>query len=316
MSQPFRLATGGRVDRSMLLSFQLDGSNYTGYRGDSLASALLANGVHLVGRSFKYHRPRGILSAGPEEPNALVSIDRGGGRYDPNMRATEVALFDGLSAITQNRWPSLRFDVGAVAGLFAPLIPAGFYYKTFMWPGWAWHKLYEPAIRAMAGLGRAPRERDPDRYASRFAHCDVLVVGTGPAGLAAALAASEAGARVILCDEQEELGGSLLSRPDLQLEGKPAWSWLADAASELVARANVRLLPRTTAFAYSCRISSVCWSALPTTPLSIAQTSRGSGSGRCVLARSSSQPERSSGRSSSRATIGRGSCWPALCSPM
>ncbi len=250
MSQPFRLATGGRVDRSMLLSFQLDGSNYTGYRGDTLASALLANGVHLVGRSFKYHRPRGILSAGPEEPNALVSIDRGGGRYDPNMRATEVALFDGLSAITQNRWPSLRFDVGAVAGLFAPLIPAGFYYKTFMWPGWAWHKLYEPAIRAMAGLGRAPRERDPDRYASRFAHCDVLVVGTGPAGLAAALAASEAGARVILCDEQEELGGSLLSRPDLQLEGKPAWSWLADAASELVARANVRLLPRTTAFAY------------------------------------------------------------------
>ena len=125
MSQPFRLATGGRIDRGTSLSFQLDGAAYTGYRGDTLASALLANGVHLVGRSFKYHRPRGILSAGPEEPNALVSIDRGGGRYDPNTRATEVALFDSLSAVTQNRWPSLRFDVGAVAGLFAPLIPAG-----------------------------------------------------------------------------------------------------------------------------------------------------------------------------------------------
>ena len=119
-----------------------------------------------------------------------------------------------------------------------------------MWPGWAWHKLYEPAIRAMAGLGRPPRERDPDRYATRYAHCDVLVVGAGPAGLAAAMAASEAGARVILCDEQEELGGSLLSRPDLQLEGKLAWSWLADATAQLRARANVRLLPRTTAFAY------------------------------------------------------------------
>ena len=250
MSQAFRLATGGRIDRATSLRFQLDGHDYVGHRGDTLASALLANGTHLVGRSFKYHRPRGILSAGAEEPNALVSVDRGGGRYDPNMRATEVALFEGLRATTQNRWPSLRFDAGAIAGSFAGLIPAGFYYKTFMWPGWAWHKLYEPAIRAMAGLGRAPTESDPDRYAARYAHCDVLVVGAGPAGLAAALAASEAGARVIVCDEQDEPGGSLLSRPGVQVEGKPAWTWLANAVGALRAAANVRLLARTTSSSY------------------------------------------------------------------
>src|SRR5690606_5195010 len=143
--------------------------------GDTLASALLANGVHLVGRSFKYHRPRGILSAGAEEPNALVQIDRGQGRHTPNVRATVQELYDDLAATSQNRWPSLAFDIGAVSGLASPLFPAGFYYKTFMWPRAAWRALYEPAIRAAAGLGTAPAGPDPDHYSSRHAHCDVLV---------------------------------------------------------------------------------------------------------------------------------------------
>lgn len=208
-----RTADGGRIDRSRVLSFTFDGRQYTGVQGDTLASALLANGVHLVGRSFKYHRPRGIFSAGAEEPNALVAIRRDSARYVPNLRATQIELYEGLQAESQNRWPSLDFDVGAVNDLISPFIPAGFYYKTFMWPQSAWHSFYEPKIRAAAGLGVAPSEPDPDRYTNRFAHCDVLVVGAGPAGLAAALAAAQSGARVILCDEQSELGGSLLSEP-------------------------------------------------------------------------------------------------------
>jgi len=213
MTRSFRTATGGRIERARALRFQFDGREYSGFAGDTLASALLANGVHLVGRSFKYHRPRGILSAGPEEPNALVAIRRDAARITPNLRATEVELYDGLEAYSQNRWPSLALDTGAVSGLLAPLIPAGFYYKTFMWPRGAWHRLYEPRIRAAAGLGRAPDRPDPDTYCNRFAHCDVLVVGSGPAGLAAARAAASSGARVILCDEQPQLGGSLLSLP-------------------------------------------------------------------------------------------------------
>ena len=155
-----------------------------GYAGDSLAAALLANGVHLVGRSYKYHRPRGILSAGAEEPNALVAVQRGGGRDTPNLRATQVELYEGLAAVSQNRWPSLAFDVGAVNDLLSPLLASGFYYKTFMGPrwlgsNWAWQRIYEPIIRNAAGLGKAPPTADPDRYASRFAHCDVLIVGAG-----------------------------------------------------------------------------------------------------------------------------------------
>jgi sarcosine oxidase subunit alpha len=252
MSQPFRLSSGGRIDRSTGLRFQVDGRNYLGHPGDTLASAMLANGVHLAGRSFKYHRPRGIVGAGPEEPNALFGIDRGGGRFDPNTRATQIALFDGLRAVSQNRWPSLTFDVGSLAGAFGRLMPAGFYYKTFMWPGWAWERVYEPAIRAMSGVGRAPNQADPDQYISRYAHCDVLVVGGGPAGLAAALAAAENNARVVLCDEQEELGGHLLSRPQQRIDGRPAWDWLETAVTQLRAM-DVRLLPRTTAFAYQAQ---------------------------------------------------------------
>jgi sarcosine oxidase, subunit alpha len=249
MSGAWRLVEGGRVDRTRRLRFRFDGRAFEGCAGDTLASALLANGIHLVGRSLKYHRPRGILAAGADEPNALVAIGEGV-RYTPNLRATQVELYDGLVAASQNRFPSLAFDLGAVTGLLAPLFPAGFYYKTFMWPAAAWHKLYEPAIRAMAGLGRAPTAADEARYISRFAHCDVLVVGGGPAGLAAALAAAEAGGRVILCDEQAEFGGSLLADPGATIDGMPSAAWLADALAVLARHARVALLPRTTAFGY------------------------------------------------------------------
>ena len=178
-----RLATGGRIDRSRPLRFSFDGHHYQGFAGDTLASALIANGVHLVGRSFKYHRPRGIVGAGADEPNALVTVARDAARRTPNLRATQIELYDRLAAESQNRWPSLTFDLSAAFGVAAPLLAVGFYYKTFMWPRAAWKRLYEPAIRAMAGLGRAPAWPDPDRYSRRFAHCDVLVLGAGPAGL-------------------------------------------------------------------------------------------------------------------------------------
>jgi len=251
--EPLRTAHGGRIDRSQVLRFTFDDRPYTGFAGDTLASALLASGVHLMARSFKYHRPRGVLAAGAEEPNALVTVRRDSARVTPNLRATQVELYEGLQAESQNRWPALVFDVGAINDLLAPFIPSGFYYKTFMWPKRAWHALYEPRIRAAAGLGKSPTQPDPDRYAVRHAHCDVLVVGAGPAGLAAAAAAADAGARVILCDEQSELGGSLLSaNPDAAptLEGRPAGRWLIDTLTALAGQARLTLLSRTTAFGY------------------------------------------------------------------
>jgi sarcosine oxidase subunit alpha len=246
----FRTPVGGRIDRNELLSFAFDGRTYQGYRGDTLASALLANGVHLVGRSFKYHRPRGIFSAGAEEPNALVTVGRDAARITPNLRATQVELYRNLHAHSQNRWPSLQFDVGRINDVLSRFFPAGFYYKTFMWPRGAWKSVYEPLIRRAAGLGRAPTLPDPDRYAQRYAHCDVLVVGAGPAGLSAALTAADAGARVIVCDEQAELGGSLLSDPAVGIEGQRCSEWLKGAVTRLKASARVTLLPRTTAFGY------------------------------------------------------------------
>ena len=250
MTAPFRLDAGGRIDRGRPIRFTFDGKPLEGLAGDTLASALLANGVHLMGRSFKYHRPRGLLSAGSDEPNALVAVRRDSARYVPNLRATQVELYEGLAAESQNRWPSLGFDVGATSDVLGAFIPAGFYYKTFMWPRGAWDRLYEPNIRAAAGLGRAPDEADPDRYANRYAHCDVLVVGAGPAGLAAALAAADKGARVILCDEQAEPGGSLLAEPQAAIDGRPAADWLADAIATLKANPRVTVLTRTTAFGY------------------------------------------------------------------
>ncbi len=238
-----RLAQGGRIDRGAPLTFVFDGQTYRGFAGDTLASALLANGVSLVGRSFKYHRPRGIVTAGVDEPNALFTIGTGAQR-EPNIAGTVVPLADGLVAESQNRWPSLKYDVMQLNGLAAPLLPAGFYYKTFMGPlkgSWMW---YEPAIRRAAGLGKATTEPDPDRYETHHGFADVLVVGSGPAGLAAALAAGRAGGRVVLVEQDNELGGSLLSEP----LDSPAAAWLSDIAAELAGFTNVRILTQTTAF--------------------------------------------------------------------
>ena len=250
MAASFRISGAGRLTPAKTARFTFDGKPLNGLQGDTLASALLANGVHLVGRSFKYHRPRGILSAGAEEPNALVSVERDAARRTPNVRATVQELYDGLSAHSQNRWPSLSFDVGAVNDVFSPFFSAGFYYKTFMWPKAAWKNFYEPKIRAAAGLGVSPDQPDPDHYSSRFAHCDVLVIGGGVAGIAAALAAAESGVRVILADEQAEFGGALHFESGAKLDGQDGFAWAQGAIAKLAAMDNVRLLPRTTAFGY------------------------------------------------------------------
>ncbi len=250
MTASFRIAGAGRLTPARTARFTFDGKPYTGVAGDTLASALLANGVHLFGRSFKYHRPRGVLGAGSEEPNALVTVSRDAARKTPNVRATVQELYDGLDAISQNRWPSLAFDVGAVNDLGSPFFSAGFYYKTFMWPKAAWKSLYEPVIRAAAGLGVAPDQPDPDHYSSRFAHCDVLVIGAGAAGLAAALAAAESGVRVILCDERAEVGGALHFEKGAAIDGEDGWTWAQKTAARLAAMDNVRVLTRTTAFGY------------------------------------------------------------------
>ena len=249
MTQAHRLPDGGIVDRTRPLRFEYDGVAYQGYAGDTLASALLANGIHLVGRSFKYHRPRGIYSAGTEEPNALVQLARGA-RTEPNVRATTVELYDGLAAASQNCWPSVRFDIGAINDGLSPLIPAGFYYKTFMWPPTPrWWLRYEHAIRHAAGMGRAAVDPDPDHYEHQYAHCDVLVIGGGASGLAAARAAAGGGARVILCDESAMWGGGLPDA-DATIDGRPAADWMAAAATDLALQPNVVALLRTTAFGY------------------------------------------------------------------
>ena len=244
--QAYRLRTGGLLERGRTLTFAFDGRSYCGHPGDTLASALLANGVHLVGRSFKYHRPRGILTAGPEEPNALIEL-REGSRREPNTRATTAELYDGLVAASQNRWPALRFDLMAINSVIAPILAAGFYYKTFMWPAAFWEKVYEPLIRRAAGLGRAAATDDPDAYEKASLHCDVLVVGGGAAGLMAALAAGRTGARVLLCEQDFRLGGRLIA-DDRVLDDRSSADWVAHTAAELAALSEVRVLLRTTVF--------------------------------------------------------------------
>ena len=246
-----RLPAGGRIDRGRTLAFTFNGKPYKGVAGDTLASALLANGVRLIARSWKYHRPRGIVSAGVEEPNAIVQLEEGAHAV-PNARATEVALYDGLRARSVHCWPGPERDVMRFAGLFSGLMPAGFYYKTFMWPKGLW-TTYERFIRKASGLGEAPAQPDASTYDKTTAYCDVLVAGAGPAGLAAALAAGRAGARVIVADEQSEPGGSLLSMPAgsaVRIGGRAPGAWLEEALAELRAMPHVRVLPRSTVFGY------------------------------------------------------------------
>ncbi|YCH22167.1 sarcosine oxidase subunit alpha [Pseudomonas sp. D1-3] len=249
MSQVNRLSQGGRIDRSQPLTFNFNGQTYQGYAGDTLAAALLANGVDVIGRSFKYSRPRGIVAAGAEEPNAVLQIGSTEAAQIPNVRATQQALYQNLTATSTNGWPSVNTDLMGILGkVGGGMMPPGFYYKTFMYPQNLW-LTYEKYIRKAAGLGRSPKENDPDIYDYLNQHCDVLVVGSGPAGLAAALAAGRSGARVILADEQEEFGGSLLSTREM-LDDKPAAEWAAKAIAELEAMPEVTLLPRATVNGY------------------------------------------------------------------
>ena len=246
VGQDFRRASGGLIDRGRPLAFTFDGKSFGGFAGDTLASALVANGVRVLGRSFKYHRPRGLLSAGVEEPNALVEL-RTGARLEPNTRATGIELYQGLVAASQNRWPSLDLDLLSLNGLLSRLFIAGFYYKTFMWPAAFWEKLYEPIIRRAAGLGHAPRAEDPDTYERAFLHCDVLVIGAGPAGLMSALAAGRSGARVVLCEEDFALGGRLLSETEV-VGGRAGAAWASEVERELRALPEVTVLDRTSVF--------------------------------------------------------------------
>ncbi|WP_350334907.1 sarcosine oxidase subunit alpha [Coralliovum pocilloporae] len=248
MTQSYRIEEGGRIDRTKSLSFTFNGESYQGYEGDTLASALLANGVHLVARSFKYHRPRGIMSAGTEEPNAMVQL-RTGDRTEPNPKATQIELFNGLVATSVNCWPSVNFDVQAINGVFHRFFAAGFYYKTMFGSPWLWHNVLEPAIQRAAGWGVAPKDPDPDYYDHIHRHCDVLVVGAGPSGLQAALAAAKTGARVVIADEQQEFGGYLLN-VNRTVDGKAGSDWAAEVAAELDAMDNVIVLKRTTVFGY------------------------------------------------------------------
>ncbi len=242
MSGTYRLS-GGLIDRDQALNFTFNGRRLSGHPGDTLASALLANGQRLVGRSFKYHRPRGIFSAGSEEPNALMQL-HDGARLEPNTRATVTELFDGLAATSQNHRGPLEYDLMAVTDLFSRFLSAGFYYKTFMWPAKFWEKVYEPIIRTSAGLGRISMQEDPDAYDKGFLHCDLLVIGAGPAGLAAALTSGRAGARVILADEDFRFGGRL-NAETLEVDGMAGAAWAEQAVAELAGLDNVRLLPRT-----------------------------------------------------------------------
>ena len=239
-----RLPQGGRrLDRGATLRFTFDGRPMTGHPGDTLASALMASGRRIVGRSFKYHRPRGIVGSGVEEPNALVGLGEGA-HHEPNVRATTVELHDGLVAVSQNRWPSLERDVGAVNSVFARFLPAGFYYKTFLWPRPFWAHVYEPLIRRSAGLGRPPTEPDPDRYEHFHAHVDVVIAGGGVAGLRAALVAASSGAHVLLAEQTPHWGGRA-PVDGVEIDGRPAGAWVDAAVERLGAMPNVTLRTRS-----------------------------------------------------------------------
>ena len=248
MSQEFRITSGGLIDRSKEISFIFNGKKYNGYKGDTLASALLANGVHLIGRSFKYHRPRGIIAAGVEDANGKVQLYKDN-ITEPNVNVTEVELVEGLRIESQNCWPSVNFDVGGINNFLNRFFPAGFYYKTFMWPKSFWYHVYEPFIRKAAGMGKASLDPDPDRYEHQYEHCDILVVGSGPSGIASALSAAKNGASVILAEDKARFGGSLLT-DNVTIGNKNGDEWVEDSISELKSMPNVIVKKRSQVFGY------------------------------------------------------------------
>ena len=243
--KPYRLSEGGaRIDRSRKVTFTFDGKDVSGFGGDTLASAVLASGQKLFGRSFKYHRPRGLVGLGSEEMNALIGVGSGNA-HEPNLRATQIEVFDGLTAESQNRWPSLKFDIGAINSKFSRFLPAGFYYKTFMWPKSFWKHVYEPIIRKAAGLGKAPEGRDPDTYEHMHVHADLIIIGGGIAGLTAAEAAASTGVKVLLCDENPVLGG-IADLTAGMIDGECVVDYAKAVAERLFAMPNVHILTRTT----------------------------------------------------------------------
>ena len=251
MTKSLRVKTGKIIDETYRISFKFNGKTYYGFKGDTLASALLANDVHLVGRSFKYHRPRGIMTAGSEEPNAIIQLHKNSSRTEPNVRATEVEIYEGLEASSQNCWPSVDFDIGGINNFLSPLLPAGFYYKTFMWPASFWEK-YEYFIRKSAGLGKSPTEPDPDVYEHKYVHCDVLVIGSGISGIMAAKTAAKNGLQTLLVDEKPILGGSTIyqNSENFKINNQNSGSWLEKEINEIKKLSNLDIKVRTSVAAY------------------------------------------------------------------
>ncbi len=251
MKKNLRLKTGKSIDETYRISFKFNGSTYYGFKGDTLASALLANDIHLIGRSFKYHRPRGIMTAGSEEPNAIVQLHKNSSRTEPNVRATEIEIYEGLEASSQNCWPSVNFDIGGINNFLSPLLPAGFYYKTFMWPASFWEK-YEYFIRRSAGLGKSPNQPDPDIYEHKYIHCDVLIIGAGISGIMAAKIAATNGLKTLLVEEKPNLGGSTIyqNSDHFKINNQNSGSWLEKEINEIKKLKNLEIKTRTSVAAY------------------------------------------------------------------
>jgi len=251
MTKNLRVKPGKIIDETYRISFKFNGKTYYGFQGDTLSSALLANDVHLIGRSFKYHRPRGIMTAGSEEPNAIIQLHKNSSRTEPNVRATEVEIYEGLEASSQNCWPNVNFDIGAINNFLSPLLPAGFYYKTFMWPASFWEK-YEYFIRKSAGLGKSPNKPDPDVYEHKFIHCDVLVIGSGISGIMAAKTAAKNGLQTLLVDEKPNLGGSTIyqNSENFKINNQNSGSWLEKEINEIKKLSNLDIKTRTSVAAF------------------------------------------------------------------